>query len=287
MPVTGRLGMRSSEPSEGVRSFAWPVLQRGNTSYPDGSYRAEIEPGRDRRSFRITHDVRGAPLIVRLIAEEKARYACTVSSPIASYRTVHTSASPSHRVEWSHDDLGAPPLFIPLVVATTEERRTLDADADGVAALWHGRSVRFLKGAKLLIAPPFQLRSALLQLLNFELDETLDDGQFEVRPDTNDGFKFVVALAADLHGFLRHPRALRHRHNIMTHVVSAALALLHRDCREDDGEGGWRSHGNLTALADYLEARGLPVWDDEGFHPERVATALYPHLLPLPGEEDD
>ena len=285
MPVTGRLEMRSSEPSEGGRSFAWPVLQRGNTSYPDGSYGAEIEPGRDRRSFRITHDVRGAPLIVRLIAEEKARYACTVSSPVASYRTVHTSASPTHRVEWSHGDLGAPPLFIPLVVVTAEVRRTLDADS--VAALWHGRRVRFLKGAKLLIAPPFQLRSALLQLLNFELDETLDDGQFEVRPDTNDGFKFVVALAADLHGFLRHPRALRHRRNIMTHVVSAALSLLHHDYREDDGEEGWRSHGNLRALADYLEARGLPVWDDEGFHPERVATELYPHLLPLPGEEDD
>lgn len=279
--------MRSIEPSEDVRSFAWPVLQRGNTSYPDGSYRAEIEPGRDRRSFRITHDVRGAPLIARLIAEEKARYACTVSSPLASYRTIHTSATPTHRVEWSHDDLGSPPLFIPLVVTTAEVHLKLDDDADGVAALWHGRSVRLLKGSKLLIAPPFQLRSSLLQLLSFELDESLSNGQFEVRPDTNEGFRFIVALAPDLHGFLRHPRALRHRRNIMTHIVSAALALLHQDYREDDGEEGWRTHSNLTALADYLEAQDLPVWDDDGFHPERVATALYPHLLPDSGEEDE
>ena len=287
MSVTGKLEMRSSEVSEGVRSFAWPVLQRGNTSYPDGSYSAEIEPGKDRRSFRIIHDLRGAPLIRRLIAEEMARYACTVSSPIASYRTIHTSASPTHRVEWSHDDLGAPPLFIPLVVTTSEVRLTLDAASDGVAALWHGRSVRVLKGSKLLIAPPFQLRSSLLQLLSFELDENLSDGQFEVRPDTDEGFRFIVALAGDLHGFLRHPRALRHRRNIMTHIVSAALALLHQDYHKDDGEEGWRSHSNLTALADYLEAQALPVWDDPGFHAERVATALYPHLLPLSGEEDD
>ena len=279
--------MRSSEPSAGVRSFAWPVLQRGNTSYPDGSYGAEIESERDRPSFLITHDVRGAPLIARLIAEEKARYACTVSSPIASYRTIHTSACPTHRVEWSHDDLGAPPLFIPLVVATAKVRRTLDAVADGVAALWHGRHVHLLKGSKLLIAPPFQLRSSLLQLLNFELDDNLSDGQFKVRPDTNEGFKFTVALARDLHGFLMHKRALRYRSNIMTHIFSAALALLHHDYREDDGEEGWRSHSNLVALADDLEAHDHPVWDDEGFHPELVATALHPHLLPLSGEEDD
>ena len=279
--------MRTSEPSEDVRSFAWPVLQRGNTSYPDGLYHADVEPGSDRRSFRITHDVRGAPLIARLIADGKARYACTVSSPIASYRAIHTSPSPTHRVEWSHDDLGAAPLFIPLVVTTAEVHRTLDAEADGVAALWHRRNISLLKGAKLLIAPPFQLRSSLLQLLSFELDETLRNGQFEVRPDTNEGFKFVVALAPDLHGFLRHRREHRHRRNIMTHIVSAALALLHRDYNEDDGDEGWRSHSNLTALSDYLESQKLPVWDDEGFRPERVATALYPHLLPLLGEEDD
>ncbi len=285
--MTGRLEMRASEPSEGAPAFAWPVLQRGNASFPDGWYRAEIQPGSDRRSFRMAHDIRGAPLIGRLIAEDKARYACTVSSPIASYRTIHSSASPTHRVQWSHDDLGSPPLFIPLVVVTTEVEITLDAAADGVAALWDGVSVRLLKGAKLLIAPPFQLRSSLLQLLSFKLDEHLGDGQFEVRPDTNDGFTFVVALAADLHGFLRHPRALRHRRNIMTHIVSAALALLHRDHDRDDGEQGWRTYGNLRALADYLEARDLPVWDDDEFHPERVATALYRHLFPQPGEEDD
>ena len=176
--MTGRLEMRASEPSDGARAFGWPVLQRGNTSYPDGCYRAEVEPGSDRRSFRMTHDIRGASLIARLIAENKACYACTVSSPIAAYRTIHTSSVPTHRVQWSHDDLGAPPLFIPLVVATAEVEITLDAAADGVAELWHGLSVRLLKGAKLLIAPPFQLRSSLLQLLSFELDEHLGDGQF-------------------------------------------------------------------------------------------------------------
>lgn len=286
--MTGVLKMRSSEPSEGVRSFAWPVLQRGNTSYPDGSYTAEIEPGRDRRSFWITHDIRGAPLIARLIDEDRARYACTVASPIASYRMIHTSASPKHHVEWSHDDLGAPPLFLPLVVTTSEVRRTLDANADGVAALWHGRGIHLLKGSKLVIAPPFQLRSSLQQLLIFQVDEKLSDGQFEVRPDTNDGFKFIVAMAPDLHRFLMHLRAPHHRRNIMTHIVSAAFALLRHDYRGDDGAEGWRSHGNLVALADHLKNRGLPVWDDEdGFHPERVATALYPHRLPPAGEDDD
>lgn len=278
--------MRASEPSEVVRSFAWPVLQRGNTSYPNGSYSATVEPGTDQRSIGITHEVRGAPLIARLIDEGQAQYACTVSSPIASYRMIHTSMHPTHRVEWSRDDLGTPPLFIPQVVAISEVWCTLDAAADGVAELWHGRRVCLLKGSQLLIGPTFQLRSSLLQLLKFELDKSLKDGQFEVRPDTNDGFKFRVALAGDLHSFLRHPREIRDRSNIMTHIVSAALALLQRDYHEDDGERGWRTYSNLRALADDLERKELPVWDSDDFRPERVATGLHPHLLPPPGEED-
>ena len=39
----------------------------------------------------------------------------------AAYRyDSHLIGFPRIAYEWSHDDLGAPPLFIPLVVATAE-----------------------------------------------------------------------------------------------------------------------------------------------------------------------
>ena len=71
----------------------------------------------------------------------------------------------------------------------------------------------------------------------------------------------------------------------MTHIVTACLARLQKDYANDDGDTGWQSFRNLRALADYLEHKGHEHWSDPDFRPERVATALYPHVLPGPDIE--
>ena len=282
-----KIEIRRDDPSAAVRSFAWPVLQRGDMSFPEGAYAVEIDSGLDRSSLSLTHRVEGAPLIDRLVSENKAQYVCAVASPNASYRDIHASPEPRHKVRWELDDLGAPPIFIPMVVSTEKYSCTLDARTDGVADLWHGKSIRLEKGSKLVLGPAFQLQASLLQLLIFKLDEQLANGQFEVRPNTGDGFRFDVHLANDLFRFLKYKRELDVRRNIMTHVVGATLALLQRDFAKDDGDEGWKTFGNLKAFADYLRAVSMPVWDDEEFRPERVATTLYPHILPQLEDDDD
>ena len=283
-----RIEIASGDPSTGVRSFPWPVLQRGDSSFPAGVYAVVVEPARDRRGLRLTHHIQGAPLILRLLAEHRAQYACSVSSASASYRHVEVSSEPVHRIEWVRDDLGAPPIFVPMVVSTEEHRCTFDADRDGVADLWHGRTIVLPKGAKLVLGPSFQLQASLLQLLNFKLDSGLPGGQFEVKPNTEDGFRFDVYLARDLFVFLEFERDQNLRGNIMTHIVSAALALLQREFATDDDEESWRMFPNLTAFAEYLQEHSLPIWDDkESFNPERVATSLYPHKLPRVEMEED
>jgi len=73
----------------------------------------------------------------------------------------------------------------------------------------------------------------------------------------------------------------------MTHIVSACLARLQKEYGKDDEEvGGWRSFRNLLAFSDYLKDKGQKLWCDDDFQPERVATALYPHVLPSKEEED-
>ena len=275
-------------PSNAVRSHGFPVLEDGNLSFPNGRYALAFEPGGDRASFVLKHEVEGAPLISRLLIEERACYVCAVSSPISSYRRTHVSSTSEQHIQWNADDLGEPPLFTPMIVSIASCNLRLDQSRDGVHELWHGLHVALEKGSRLALGPVVQLRSSILRLLSLHADEGLEDGSFFVDAETEGGFQFRVNLNPSLHAFLQYADKGGNRDNIMTHIVTACLALLQRDFTEDDDEdGGWKSHRNLRAFADFLEDKKLPHWAEEGFRPEQVATSLYPHTVSLEREEED
>lgn len=266
------------EPSNAVRSHDHPILESANLSFPFGRYFLDFLPGDDRSSYEITHNVEGAPLISRLLDNQQALYVCVVSSPISSYRRTHTSGSPRHKVCWELDNLGEPPLFTPMVLCNEPLQITLNSKRDGVHDIWDEQTVRLQKGSRLALGTVIQLESSILHLLSFHEDKNLVEGQFFVETET-EPFRFRIRVSTRLHRFLRFPKGESH-HNIMTHVVTACLARLQHDYCDDDGELGWRSHRNLLALGDHLKAEGLQHWCDDDFRPERVATELYPHVLP-------
>ena len=267
--------------SNGIRSHGFPVLEAGNISFPNGRYTLEFEPGNDRSSFVLRHRIDGAPLISRLLDEGKACYVCAVSSPIASYRRTHVSETESQRVQWNESDLGEPPLFTPMIVSLSECSLVLSAQRDGVHEVWDQQTVSLQRGSRLALGHVVQLRSSILQLLTLYADKDLGEGEFYVDALTEQGFQFRVSISPALHQFLKVPRSDGIREHVMTHIVSACLSLLKRDFHADsEDDGGWKSHRNLRALADYLESRNLPHWNDEEFRPEQVATKLYPHVIP-------
>lgn len=275
-------------PSNAVRSHGFPVLEIGNLSFPNGRYSLDFKPGEDRASFVVKHRVEGAPLISRLLTEESARYVCAVSSPISSYRRTHVSSTPEQLIQWDTDDLGEAPLFTPMIVSVASCNLRLDQSRDGIHELWHGQHVALEKGSRLALGPVVQLRSSILRLLSLQADERLEDGSFFVDAETEGGFQFCVKLNPSLHAFLQYTDKGGNRDIIMTHIVTACLALPQRDFTEDDDEdGGWKSHRNLRAFADFLEDKKLPHWAEEGFRPEQVATSLYPHSVSLEQEEED
>ena len=282
-----RIEARSSDPAPGSRGFPWPVLERGNSSFPEGVYAIELEHKEAGKSFDLTHDISGAALIARWIAEGEVKFACAVASPASAYRDLRVSDSPAQEVSWDPDDLGEPPKFTPMIVAARDISHTIDAQADGVDSLWDSRGIELPKGSRVALFPPFALQSGVEGLLEFHMDENMDSGRFRVEPNSSGGFKIDVYMAKDLFDYLRGgaQRKAPTGANIMTHIVSAALNELKEDYREDDEEeGGWRSHPNLVALAEYLEQRNLRHWTHENFNAEEVATALYPHKLPEIGE---
>lgn len=282
--MANRIYIRASDTASAIRVLPWPVLEVGNLAFPEGSYSISVDyrkvkdPG---KSLSLTHAIESAPLISRWAGEGKLQFACAVAAPISAYRALVASSEPTQTLRWNPDDIGAHPVFTPMVVARAEIEHRVDSKRDGVAPLWNGHMLRLPKGAKVAIGPTFALTSGLLGLLDFSLEEKLQAGQFRIDPSQEHGFKFKVRLAGDLYGYLRGGRREQTGANIMTHIVSSALGRLASKYAKDDGEEGWRSYPNLVALAALLEAREIPHWSDENFDPAQAATTLHPHRLPV------
>lgn len=285
MPTT--LSIRASDPGSASRAFHWPVLESGNGCFENGVYSVTCEDKQRGRSFLLEHEVHDAPLIEMWIQANMLLFICTVASPRSMYRALHKSQSPRQSIQWSQEDLGDFPTFTPMIVARQEIRHVTDAQADGLTPSWHAKELRLPKGARVAMGPVFRFQSGINGLLDFTLDPLLKHGRFRIEPSSEDGFKFTVYLASDLHGYLRHQRNQAAGMNVMVHVVSSALACLRQDYHADDGEEGWRSFPNLVGLAELLQQKNLPHWTDEDFRPEVVATGLYPHKVPLVSVAED
>ena len=276
------ISTRSSDPGPSSRAFHWPVLEAGNSSFPCGVYTVTCTDQDIGKAITLRHEVQGAPLIEQWIEQGKLAFVCGVAAPRSMYRTLHQSETAEQVIAWQREDLGEYPMFTPMIVAGVDVQHTSNAERDGLNRIWDGRELALPKGARIAVGSTFRFKSGIDALLQFNLDETLGPGRFEARPSTEDGFKFKVSLAPDLYHHLKHRRADMAGANIMVHIVSAAFSVLQRDYSEDnEDEGGWQSFRNLVGLADFLQSRGLPRWDADDFRPEKVATALYPHKLPL------
>ena len=276
MPTT-EIRVRSSDPSASSRAFPWPVLEAGNNSFPNGAYTVTCADKERGKSFELRHKVHGAALIEQWLQQDKLDFVCAVASPRSMYRTIHKSDTPKQLIAWQQQDLGEFPMFTPMIVARESIQHTAVAESDGLNQIWDGRELLLPKGARIVVGLTFKFKSGISGILDFSLDKSLGQGRFKVQPSYEDGFKFKVRLASDLHQHLRHRRGDLVGENIMVHIVSAAFSVLQREYDTDDGDEGWQSFRNLIGLAEMLEQNELSHWSDDNFQPELAATTLYPH----------
>ena len=280
-----QISISTSDPASATRAFPWPVLEAGNSSFKDSVYSVSLEHKEPGRSFSLTHEVEGAGLITNWINTGRVRFVCSVAAPVSAYRELHVSDVPIQMIEWDPDDLGSHPLFTPMIVSGSDIEHIIDSERDDVNPLWNGKTLRLSKGSRVAVCSTFALKSGVLGLLDFCLQEDYEPGVFKVEPSREEGFKFKVYLSPNLFVHLKYHRHETPGTNIMTHIVSAALTHLKNDFAEDDGEEGWRSYINLSALAELLELKGLGHWENDDFEPELVATSLYPHKVEMVDED--
>lgn len=281
--ATTKISARATDPGPSSRALPHPVLEAGNTGFPNGDYTLVCEDREPGQSFTLRHQVTGAPLIERWLDAGKVEYVCTVAAPRSMYREMHKSDTPEQLVAWQRDELGEFPMFTPMIVARVDIQHTAVAKADGLNVIWNGRKLILRKGSRIAVGPTFKFKSGIAGILDFIPDEELPPGQLWVEESTQDGFKFKVHLAANLFQHLKYRRDDPVGRNIMVHIVSAALGILQREWSEDDNEEGWRSFRNLSGLSDLLQQNSIHHWSEEEFQPEYAATILYPHILPVEG----
>ena len=111
-------------PNSAVRTHAFPALESGNMSFPEGRYLVGFKPGADASSLIVRHRIEGAALINDVIAEGLAQFVCTVAAPVSSYRVSHISESSTQVTQLGEQRSG----------------RAADVHADG------GRGGRRLRG---------------------------------------------------------------------------------------------------------------------------------------------
>ena len=279
------LSTRAADPESRSRAFQWPVLEAGNGSFPCGIYSFVCEDKEPGQSFWLQHKIQGAALIENWMDQGRLCFVCAVAAPRSMYRVLHRSFLPEHLINWAQEDLGEFPMFTPMVVTREDIDHVVDYSADGLDQIWDSKHLRLPKGARLAVGKTFKFKSGIEGLLDFIKDEDLQDGQFWVGESSEDGFKFKVHLASNLHNYLHYPRAEAARKNIMIHVVTAALSFLQTNYPTDREDEGWRSFRNLVGLAGHLQQNDLGLWTDKDFRPERASTVLYPHELPDEGDQ--
>ena len=287
MPEPHRITVVDGDASNQVRAHTHPMLEAGNTSFPQGRYDLEFEQDAEKPlSFTIKHCVSGARLIDALIEDGTARYVTVVSCPTSSYRETFPSESPTQRIDCDPDDFGDAPLFTAMVVCVEGTEVRLDSATHDLHPIWNGQSVTLEAGARLALGNVVELEArSFEQLISVDLDENLGDGQFYVEVAAGPPFRFVVHTGKALFHALKTGRG-HDRGNVLTHIVTACLTRLKDEYRDDTDEEG-NPNPVLVKLREFIEEKGATAWDSDDFKAELAATKLYPLRFPEEADDDE
>ena len=270
------------------RARPYPVLAKNSLDYlPQHKYETAQNRTENQREsfFTIRHKISDGNLVARLVSEGRAAFACTLTSAHSIYREVFVECGlkeidHTQKLAWNEGKVRFPLLFQPAVVALEEiNNYPLTSFKDGVHDIWNSNKVSFPKGAFLAVAPFWQSQSTLQSILRIRKaePEDLPKGCYEVTEVEEEGFYFEVTAHPELFDALHNcGDAYNHVNSIYAAAFAEGLGILSRRFRE---EKKWVDHHNLKGLRKMLRDKGVGMWEDENFSPNKAVAAFHPHEI--------
>ncbi len=180
--------------------------------------------------------------------------------------------------------------FLPVIVLRDAREVVLDSDEHGVSSLWHGRKVRFPKGAILAGGAVFEDLERVFRIIRFEMsDMPRGSGRVQSEADPQgDNWQFVVRVPPDLYDVLGDPNHRNWEEAFYIGCFAQMLNVIKSDFKDTE----LPPYDAVRGLGDMLreQAKVDPPWetdpDDEGWRDTlHLATVL--RGLRAPGLEEN
>ena len=225
----------------------------------------------------VSHVLRNAPTLERLMREGKVQWATELRCPKTLFATVDISAgSPPTRqsVTWERDSVDGDLFLIPGLLALKDF--DLNPGPAELTPVWANVRLRVRAGWWLAQGLAFRTRTLGQSLLKFKQDKSLPDGQMRIqRDESSDDLGFHVHLARDIWP------DRRHRHVQVAALIGAMGRMLGAFENPDEDPPV------VNQVRRCLRENSVPDWSDpDRFDPARAATAIE-EFRPTPGREAD
>lgn len=287
----------------------WPVLRPDSADYgPAEGYSVKLQ--QKERELEVLHRLEsGRCLPAQWLREGHADLCCEVRLPAMLYSerfVVQERLTPPAAGPWEIRQLvelwpipepdGKPLYFLPAIVLREAREVRLDSAAHGVSALWHGKEVRFPRGAVLAGGQVYEDPETVEHLLQFCAVD-LPEGQLRQRVEEREGnWRFVVEAQEALLTALQ-VRDQQHEtwaRALYLGCLAQMLDALRRDFRDPDRErpaAVERLGEMVREKSEEAGGRALePPWETEEDNEDWgdtlwLASLLYPLRRPVVEEE--
>ena len=242
---------------------ALPVLLEDGSRYD--WYRAEYEPEVLVEPTRasVTHRLRHASTLERLVEEGLAKWATELRCPKTLTARVEEAAGDRQDITWAPEEVDGEVFIIPGLLAVKDFG--MHPKMGDLSPIWEEREFDVRRGWWLARGAARRTETLGQSLLKFKVDEKLPPGRMNIEcfKGTED-FYFHIHLATDIW----EERTARH-----VQVAALIGALGHMPVQFKEGEDEPRV---VEEVRQRLEREGVPVWTDSDFDPARAATAIEP-----------
>ncbi len=180
--------------------------------------------------------------------------------------------------------------FLPLIVLRDERKLMLNSDEHGVSSLWHGRKVRFPKGAILAGGTVFEDLEKVFHMIRFERGD-MQHGSGIVGSGAEpqgDNWQFVVRVPPDIYEALGDPQ---HRDWEEAFYIGCFAQMLN-EIKVEFKSMEYPPYDAVRSLADMLREKAgvAPPWETDPDNEEwrdtlHLATEL--RGLRAPGLEEN